>query len=169
MVVNATNGLCECGCGLPAALAQKRVTVRGVVYEKGQPRRFHAGHTARKRDIKTYRRTTISGVTKRLHRLRAERALGRPLPAGAEVHHLDGSTSEHSPLVICPDRAYHMLLHQRMRVLAMGGDPNVERKCADCKRLRPFAEFYTEAANQCRECNRARCRRTRVGRKVVAA
>jgi hypothetical protein len=41
----------------------------------------------------------------------------RPLPAGVDVHHHNG---EIKTLVICPDRAYHMLLHKRMRRLKKG-------------------------------------------------
>ncbi len=48
------------------------------------------------------------------YRERAEQALGHPLPPSAVVHHhtYDGDRSQ---LVICQDRAYHALLHQRMR------------------------------------------------------
>ena len=53
------------------------------------------------------------------HRERAAAALGKPLPAGAEVHHhtYDGHNSQ---LVICQDSAYHHLLHSRMRRLGYG-------------------------------------------------
>ena len=49
----------------------------------------------------------------------AEKALGKPLPKGAEVHHVDGNSENDKPtnLVICPSHAYHMLLHARMRSL----------------------------------------------------
>lgn len=51
------------------------------------------------------------------HILIAEKALGRPLPPGAEVHHWDKDRWNNTPtnLVICPDHAYHMLIHKRMR------------------------------------------------------
>ena len=54
---------------------------------------------------------------KRQHVLVAEKALGRELPNGARVHHANGIKSDNRPdnLVICPDEAYHMLLHKRIR------------------------------------------------------
>lgn len=75
------------------------------------------------------------------HRLRAERALGKPLPPGALVHHADGSTNENAPLVICQDMAYHRLLHSRMRVRAAGGNPNLDKLCCRCRRTKHFEEF----------------------------
>lgn len=78
---------------------------------------------------------------KHVHRLRAERALGKPLPAGAQVHHADGSKSPDAPLVICQDRAYHALLHHRMRILRAGGDPNTQKICSRCKAMKLRADF----------------------------
>jgi hypothetical protein len=45
----------------------------------------------------------------------AELALGKPLPDGAVVHHVDGDKLNNWPynLVICKDQAYHKLIHQR--------------------------------------------------------
>ena len=55
---------------------------------------------------------------KRLHVLRAEKALGHPLPKGAVVHHVDGDVGNpNARLVICQDQAYHLLLHRRAREL----------------------------------------------------
>lgn len=50
------------------------------------------------------------------HRVLAERALGRPLPYGAVIHHTGEPWDNHGPfkLVICPSQEYHMLLHRRM-------------------------------------------------------
>ncbi len=51
----------------------------------------------------------------REHVVIAEKALGKPLPIGAQVHHLDENKKNNNPnnLVICPDQAYHTLLHRR--------------------------------------------------------
>lgn len=51
------------------------------------------------------------------YRTIAARALGRALPEGAEVHHLNGDHNDNRPcnLVICQDAEYHDLLHRRMR------------------------------------------------------
>jgi hypothetical protein len=53
------------------------------------------------------------------HIVLAEKALGRPLPQGAVVHHTLEPWDNHGPfkLVICPSQAYHKLLHRRMKEL----------------------------------------------------
>lgn len=107
---------------------------------------------------------------KRLHVIAAEAALGKPLPPGAEVHHVDGNkwNNANNNLVICQDHAYHYLLHARARVQAMGGDPNTQRKCADCKQLTDKASFSKDG-NQCRPCRLARCKRNHQRRRAALA
>lgn len=53
------------------------------------------------------------------HILLAEKALGKPLPKGAIVHHtgLRHDNIGFMKLVICPDIAYHSLIHKRMKDL----------------------------------------------------
>ena len=53
------------------------------------------------------------------HRLLAEKALGKPLPKGAIVHHTGARDDNHGPfkLVICPNQEYHALIHKRMKEL----------------------------------------------------
>lgn len=109
--------LCECGCGAETQIAARSDAAKG--WKKGCPKRFLLGHQGRvqwsKPVIKGYR-MAVGRKRQTLHRRRAELALGKPLPRGAEVHHADGSKGDNAPLlVICQDRAYHMLLHKRMR------------------------------------------------------
>lgn len=102
-----------------------------------------------------------------LHRVRAERALGRKLPPKAQVHHADGTKGDDSQLVICENAAYHRLLHARMRVLKAGGDPNTQTICSSCRVLKPISEFLTRTDRRngakvlrdgCRDCRNARRR-----------
>jgi hypothetical protein len=58
------------------------------------------------------------------HVLFAERALGRELPDGAVVHHVNGDPAANKTpwnLVLCPDQDYHLLLHRRAQ--ALGYEP----------------------------------------------
>lgn len=74
------------------------------------------------------------GAAKREHTLLAEKALGRRLPPGAEVHHLDEDITNNAPsnLVICPSHAHHALLHMRAAAHAACGHYDW-RKCVYCK------------------------------------
>src|SRR3990167_4301210 len=88
-----------------------------------------------------------------VHRMRAERALGKPLPTGAVVHHTDGSKRADAPLVICQDNAYLRLLHRRMKIRAAGGNPNTDGFCTRCKQVKPIEAFYPgKAARGSWEC-----------------
>lgn len=144
--------LCECGCGKPAPIAKATEPKRG--YVKGLPHRFCQGHGrrglsgaqcgswigGRVRNGKGYilarspghPRATANGYVFE-HVLVAEKAFGGPLPKGAEVHHFSEvkSDNRNENLVICQDRAYHMLLHQRARAYAATGDP-ASLRCRIC-------------------------------------
>lgn len=76
---------------------------------------------------------TINGKTRYLHIEAAEMALGRPLPKGAEVHHVNGDPADNrsSNLVICPSHEYHMLLHMRSEALLVAGNADL-RLCCVC-------------------------------------
>jgi hypothetical protein len=81
-----------------------------------------------------YPGTCHNGKLKHLHIIAAEKALGRPLPKGAEVHHVDGNKENHdnTNLVIAENKSYHLLLHRRTNSLRATGDPNF-RRCQFCK------------------------------------
>ena len=164
------NVLCACGCGLPAPISKRTNRAKGLV--KGVPARFISGHSLRVfrgnrprlAEIRGYRQRPISpGRTTLVHRQLAEQAFGKPLPPQAEVHHVDGDIGSLRPrLVICPDRAYHMLLHVRERILRAGGNPNTDRICYVCHAVKPIASFTPAAVasgrGKCRQCPVARAK-----------
>ena len=98
----------------------------------------------------------VDGKHKRAHIAIAERILGKPLPVRAEVHHADGKKLNNDPgnLVICPDRAYHKLLHQRMNALVASGNPDW-RPCGICKKYDALDRMVRYGRNQPRhrECH----------------
>jgi HNH endonuclease len=67
------------------------------------------------------------------HLVIAERALGRFIELPILVHHHNGIRADNRGpnLVICPDEAYHQLLHMRQRALTACGHPHW-RKCVYC-------------------------------------
>lgn len=81
-----------------------------------------------------YRMFLVDGKRVGEHILVATRALGKPLPADACVHHVDENraNNRNDNLVICPDNAYHMALHMRLKALRACGNSDW-RRCAHCK------------------------------------
>lgn len=126
-------GRCGCGCG--GTLPRRKPSARTTFLDRHQyDRRIRTSG---------YVQIFHEGNYKFEHVLIAERALGHELPPAAMVHHHDENRVNNitSNLVICEDRAYHMLLHQRMRVVQLGGDPNKQKRCSRCRGLRPIETF----------------------------
>lgn len=69
------------------------------------------------------------------HIVKVEAIIGHSLPEGAVVHHWDhdGMNNANENLVVCPDQAYHMLLHARERAFDACGNANF-RWCHMCKK-----------------------------------
>lgn len=67
------------------------------------------------------------------HVLVAQNVLGRPLPKGAVVHHVNEIRSDNRPenLVILQSNAEHQTLHKKLRALKECGD-STKRKCVYC-------------------------------------
>lgn len=80
-------------------------------------------------------------IKKYVHVFIAERALGKPLPKGAQVHHVNEipDYNTNTNLVICQDQAYHDLLHIRTAAFRATGDPH-KRRC-------PYCGQYDDVAN----------------------
>jgi hypothetical protein len=149
--------LCACGCGEAVGVSRHNRPQYGHV--AGQLYRFIVGHYRRlypKKDYPVQRNPTGRGV-KAVHLVRAEKALGRPLPLGAEVHHADLTKSPNAPLVICPHVGYHKLLHIHTRVLRAGGVPHRDWYCLVCHAVKPKERFtkdkgYCGYRSRCKDC-----------------
>lgn len=137
--------LCECGCGFTTMVSSETNSERGWV--KGVARRYVNGHNRRKLPQERfsilggypglYIPDNPSSASKgyiAMHTLNAEKALGKPLPLGAVIHHVDENqlNPSNNNLVICQDKAYHNLLHRRMRAKVACGHANWI-KCIYCK------------------------------------
>lgn len=81
-----------------------------------------------------YVRHRSGGKLVREHQLAVEKAYGKPLPPGSQIHHIDENKSNNvgSNLVLCPSDAYHKLLHLRQAALDACGNASF-RKCQFCR------------------------------------
>lgn len=103
-----------------------------------------------------YVRVQKDKVKKVEHLRIAEKALGKPLPSGAVVHHANGDKADNrrGNLVICPDQRYHLLLHTRMAAMEATGNPDF-RKCWICRQYDDPINLVTHLrAHYHRECDR---------------
>ena len=85
----------------------------------------------------------VDGRTVGEHIHIAEVAIGKKLPKGAMVHHVDGNPRNNagSNLVICPSDAYHKLLHNRQNSLRETGHLDW-RMCHICKKWDAPGNLY---------------------------
>lgn len=97
---------------------------RSYVRAQGEGTVNHSGYIA----------VTVDGRRRMQHVIVAEKALGKPLPPGAVVHHVDRNRQNNDPsnLVVCPDQAYHKLIHLREDAMRACGNPNY-RRCLFCR------------------------------------
>lgn len=124
--------LCECGCCTEAL----NRFVSGHNKNGSQNPKWHGGITVghyRSRLVPEHPRANSYGYVLE-HILMVERVIGQHLPLQAEVHHVNEvkHDNRNANFVICEDRSYHMLLHQRKRAFLACGNASA-RKCWICK------------------------------------
>lgn len=96
------------------------------------------------------------------HIVIAETALGKFIPEQHPIHHVNERPPDNAKtnLVICEDKIYHKLLHSRTRILAAGGDPNIQKICCRCKALVDLTNFHSNRSQpdglnmHCKPCAR---------------
>lgn len=80
-----------------------------------------------------YHRVRVNGRYVMAHVLIAESALGKALPEGAVVHHVNENRSDNrnANLVICQNQGYHRLIHRRTNAYNASGHADW-RQCVHC-------------------------------------
>uniref|UniRef100_A0A6H1ZFS4 Putative HNH endonuclease n=1 Tax=viral metagenome TaxID=1070528 RepID=A0A6H1ZFS4_9ZZZZ len=154
-------GYCHCGCGGTTPVSIQNHSKYGWV--KGEPKRFIFGHANKKNRIvlkdgyiiernPTHPRSEKNGYVK-THIISAERAMGKPLPANAVIHHPFGKKLNNTKLVICEDQKYHLLLHLREKAYMASGHASW-RKCWVCKKYDSPSNLYIKGSHtHHRECH----------------
>ena len=143
-------GYCHCGCGQKTLLARWTNTKRGHI--KGEPLYFLSYHHNNGK-IGELNPRWKGGITKNEGRVLVrdyenpkspwkirsryicEKILGKPLLSSNIVHHVDENplNDSNNNLVLCENRGYHKLLHQRTNAYKICGHVNW-RKCQYCKK-----------------------------------
>ena len=161
--------LCECGCGQVARKRFVQYHILRVLNAEGRNRTFRKGERSHKwrggvstradgyRNIHMPEHPNASNGRQVLeHVLVATQMLGRPLPKGAVVHHINGNPSDNRPenLIICKDHAEHKRLHRRQRALEECGNPNY-LKCEYCKQYDDPQNMWVSKVRSSRAHHRA--------------
>jgi len=154
-------GYCHCGCGKITSVAPKTITRKG--YKKGVPVKYLPGHSScgekhsnwkggKRIDTFGYvqlwdpKHSRSSNTYVREHIVLAEKALGKPLPEGAQVHHVNQKKADNGGgnIVICQDDAYHKLIEKRARALQACGHATW-LKCPFCKQYDNPTKMFLNA------------------------
>lgn len=96
-----------------------------------------------------YKVHTVMGNVIYEHRMLAEKILGRPLKTKERVHHINKIRSDNRPenLVICPDDAYHKLLHLRQEAYDCCGNADW-RRCKHCREYSALTKLLNVASSK---------------------
>lgn len=103
-----------------------------------------------------YKLIYVDGKRKYEHIHVVEQALGKKLPKGAVIHHIDENKLNNSKdnLVVCPDQSYHMLIERRSKAFAACGNADWLR-CKFCKKYDKPENIYWNKKSGCgyhKEC-----------------
>lgn len=90
-----------------------------------------------------YKLITVNGKRKMEHVHIVEQVLGKPLPKGAVVHHINSIKTDNRKenLLVCPDHVYHRLIHKRESAYDASGKPHW-LKCRHCGKYDNPANMY---------------------------
>ena len=169
-------GYCQCGCGQKTNIATKGCPKKNQIY--GEPYRFVRGHHLKllRREqtnnwkggrckthgyyriyMPDYPKSDFAGYVLE-HVYIAEKVLGKSLPRGAVVHHIDGDpTNNKKPnIVICESISYHRTIHARENALKACGHASWKR-CNFCSKYDDLKNLYI-SPNGKMICHRG-CRR----------
>lgn len=111
-------------CGMHWVRRYRKGIDQTIIRKKGEGSIYNTG----------YLYHTKNGKRKAEHVLIAEKAMGKELPKGVMVHHVneDKLDNRSTNLVVCQNVSYHKLLHRRMDAINAGYLPHW-RKCWVCK------------------------------------
>lgn len=142
-------GLCECGCGGITKISDRTCLEKGWV--RGVHHRFINHHHDKADNHYKWRGGRCTGMGYEYlyrpehpradnrgyvaeHILVVESVIGRFLPASCIVHHINEIKNDNRKenLVVCENRAYHNLLHQRINA-KKACEHTDWRKCYICK------------------------------------
>ncbi len=155
---------CQCGCGEITPIASRNEYRRGHI--KGQHVKIIAGHNFRGKlnvNFKDYRRILNGYVVIKMpehprankngfvreHIIIAEKALGKYLPKGAVVHHINQikTDNRNENLLICENDSYHQSLHRRLRAYLETGNADT-RLCYFCGKYDELENMKIVPLNQ---------------------